>query len=73
MHELLTLIQQHMTAAGLGSGVLFVALVSCLPVDRPKTLDQWYAYIRESLQTAIPAARHPVNPTEPETPAQPKQ
>lgn len=42
------------TAAGT---VLGIALVSCLPPTRPKTIDDWYDYVRHALQTAIPAAR----------------
>lgn len=73
MQAFLALVMHHMTAAGFGSGVLIVALISCLPANRPKTLDQWYAYFRESLQTAIPAARHPQGPTTPVDPDQTKK
>ena len=70
MHELLVFINQHMAATGVGSGVFIVALISCLPHNRPRTADEWYTFIREALQTAIPAARHPiVNPSQPEEPA----
>ena len=37
--------------------VLGIAAISCLPEVRPKTADEWYAYIRHTLQTASPAAR----------------
>ena len=70
---LMDLIAHHLTAAGFGSGVLIVALISCLPQVRPKTLDEWYAYIRHSLQTAIPAARNAELPPQipPPDPPQP--
>jgi hypothetical protein len=60
--NLMDLIANHLTAAGFGGGVLIIALISCMPQNRPKTLDDWYAYIRHSLQTAIPAARHADSP-----------
>ncbi len=64
MDAFLTMIATHLAAAGFGGGVLIVALISCLPTNRPKTKDEWYAYFRNSLQTAIPASRHP-DPTQP--------
>ena len=74
MSTVYQLIMQHLTAAGFGGGVLFVALISCLPSNRPHTLDDWYAYFRHSLQTAIPAARHAEPPPQqPEGPAQPQK
>lgn len=45
---------EALTAAGT---ILGIALVSCMPATRPKTVDDWYDYIRHALQTAIPAAR----------------
>lgn len=59
------LLQAHLAATGVTGGLLFIALVSSLPEERPRTIDDWYRYFRESLQTAIPAARrHPQNPTQ---------
>ena len=56
-----------------GAAVLLFAFISSLPAQRPKSLDDWYAYFRESLQSAIPVGRvHPVNPPPPAGPAQPK-
>ena len=48
-------------------GVLGVAVVSCIPERVPKSLQEWWTWMRESLQTAIPAARHPVFPPGPAT------
>ena len=54
------MLQHHPMLEGVGGGALLVALISCLPVKRPRTLDDWYDYLRDSLQTAVPAARRPV-------------
>lgn len=50
---------KELTAAGT---LLVIALVSCMPEDRPKSIDDWYAYFRHALQTAIPAARVAATP-----------
>ena len=42
--------------------VLFIAAVCCLPENRPKSVDDWYAYIRHTLQTSIPASRIATTP-----------
>ncbi len=56
-------------------GILFVAFVSCMPIDPPSSLVEYWRWVRESLQTAIPAARRnhiePPNPSQPVIPAQP--
>ena len=36
---------------------LAIAGICVMPETRPKTIDDWYDYIRHTLQTAIPAAR----------------
>ncbi len=38
-------------------GALFVAGVCCMPATRPKGIDDWYTWFRDTLQTAVPAAR----------------
>ena len=48
---------QHWKAIDTFLGVLVIASISVLPEIRPKTVDDWYAFIRHALQTAIPAAR----------------
>lgn len=63
MNQFMQFVAAHWAATGIGSGVLVVAFISCLPPKLPRTADEWYAYIRESLQTSIPAARHHENPT----------
>lgn len=52
---------KYATAAGL----LFVAIVSTAPPKIPQSLQDVWTWGREALQTAIPAARHPVLPQEP--------
>ena len=36
---------------------LFVAGVCCMPATRPKGIDDWWTWLRDTLQTAVPAAR----------------
>lgn len=69
MHEILTLLAQHATAAGFGGGALLVAAITCLPESRPRTLDQLYTYVRDALQTAIPAGKRHPDPIPPADPA----
>lgn len=71
MHPFLTLLAHHATAAGFGGGALLIASITCLPEKRPRSFDDFYAYVRDALQTAIPAGkRHPA-PTRPDEPAKP--
>jgi hypothetical protein len=72
LHCILRALAAHPAQFESAAAVLLFAFVSSLPAERPKTLDDWYAYLRESLQSAIPVGRHPVNPTPPAAPAQPK-
>jgi hypothetical protein len=51
------------------AGVLFVAFVSTMPADPPSRLAEYWKWVRSALQTAIPAARHPNDPTPPDGPA----
>lgn len=69
MHEILTLLAQHATAAGFGGGALLVAAITCLPAKRPRTLDEFYAYFRDAFQTAIPAGKRHPDPIPPADPA----
>jgi hypothetical protein len=47
-------------------GVLFVAVVSTAPIEPPTSFKDLWRWGREALQTAIPAARHPVIPQQAE-------
>ena len=54
-------LQQHI-ARNVGDylaavSVLFIASVCMMPKSRPRTIDDWWTLMRDSLQTAIPAAR----------------
>lgn len=42
---------------GVGSGALFIAAVHTWPAVVPKSLQDWWSWIRDTFQTAIPAAR----------------
>ena len=70
MHEILTLLAQHITAAGFGGGALLIAAITCMPAKRPRSLDEFYAYVRDALQTAIPAGKRHPDPPPPGEPAQ---
>ncbi|MFC5861105.1 hypothetical protein ACFPT7_02240 [Acidicapsa dinghuensis] len=59
------------------AGALFVSAVSAMPKAFPKSAQEWWTWLRETLQSAIPARRHvepdpPPNPYQPAEPAQPK-
>ena len=54
---LVNYIGEHWEEFTAAATILGIALVSCMPANRPKSIDDWYEYIRHSLQTAIPAAR----------------
>lgn len=72
---LIRLITQHLaTVFEVGSGALFIALVSTMPKLIPKTLQDWWTWVRDSLQTAIPATRnHREQDENPTTPAPPEK
>lgn len=44
--------------------MLFVAFVGTMPIAPPSSFTDLWRWVREALQTAIPAARHPVLPQE---------
>lgn len=74
---LLDHISQNWVPISAAAGVLFVAVVSCMPPNPPTSMTEYWRWVRESLQTAIPAARRnhtepPANPSSPADPAQPK-
>lgn len=71
MNELLTAIghnlAQHLTSLGVGSGVLFFAVIHNMPEKPPTSMQEYWTWVRDSLQTSIPvrqAASH-ANPTQP--------
>jgi hypothetical protein len=61
MHHLLlwldVMITQWRAALGVAEGAFIIALICTMPIMFPKTGQEWYTWIREALQTAIPAAR----------------
>lgn len=83
MNQFLDNLSQHWHVYAPVAGVLFVAFVSCMPKNPPKSLAEIWTWVRSSLQTAIPAARahEPAPPLDPAplplappaTPAQPQQ
>ena len=60
-HPVWAAIQQHLlrnTEAYLGAvTALFIAAACVLPKKRPRTLDDFYDFFRDTVQTAVPAAR----------------
>lgn len=72
MNALLQAVITHWQALGIGSGVLGVAVVSTMPEKIPATAQDCWTWIREALQTSIPAARRHENPTQAAQPQQPK-
>ena len=62
-------IMANYVAIEAAAGVLFVAFVSNMPKTPPASMVEYWQWVRDSLQTAIPAARaqhaaqQPENPT----------
>lgn len=52
---------------------LAIAGVCTMPAKIPATLQEWWTWMRDSLQTAVPAARNHNNPQQPGGPAQPQK
>jgi hypothetical protein len=48
---------QHLPEYLTTLGVLFVAFVCTMPANLPQTLQDWWTWCRDGLQTAVPAAR----------------
>jgi hypothetical protein len=72
MNTIISSLTAHWKAYSAAGVALFVAGVCCMPPNRPRSLDDWWTWIRDSLQTAVPAARH-AHPITPADPAKPKQ
>lgn len=76
LEAILSHVSKNWEAYSAGAGALALATIICMPVKFPRSLDDWWTWLRNSLQTAIPA-RHapasidPPNPIQPATPAQP--
>lgn len=60
---------QHLTSIGVGSGVLFFAVVHNMPENPPASMQEYWTWVRDSLQTAIPVRQARPHPTQPDTPA----
>lgn len=74
MNQFWQFILAHQGVAGGAVAALFVAGVCTMPALFPKTAQEWWTWVRDALQTAVPAARAAhANPTKPETPAQPQK
>jgi hypothetical protein len=85
-NHILEHIARHGREYGVGGGALFIAIISTMPKTPPASFGEFWTWIRESLQTAVPSARathvppvdqnpgsEPPDPIVPATPAQPKQ
>ena len=70
--DVFNFLNNHWTQMGLGGGVLGIAAIHTMPKVRPRTLDEFYAWIRDAFQTAIPAGRAKEVSPDP-TSQQPKQ
>ena len=68
-HLILGNIERNWADYTAGLSVLFVAGVCVMPPKFPKSFQEWWTWLRDTLQTAIPAARHkePVLPQDPAT------
>ena len=66
MNLVLQNLASHWQAYGAAATALSVAAICCMPAERPRSLDAWWKWMRDSLQTAVPAARahQAENPTQ---------
>ena len=71
MNEILNNIAKNWGTYTAAAGVLFVAFVSCMPKNPPASLAEYWQWVREGLQTAIPAARPHQPPIETPPPISP--
>lgn len=56
---------QHLTTIGVGSGVLFFAVIHNMPPEPPSSMQEYWTWVRDSLQTAIPVRQaRQQNPTQ---------
>jgi hypothetical protein len=60
-HPVLMAIQDHlqrnMEAYLALASAITIAGVCMMPKNRPKSIDDWWTWLRDTLQTAVPAAR----------------
>ena len=79
MNQILANLQEHWQIYTTAGTALFVAGVCTMPQKMPMVranhpIQEIWTWVRDSLQTAVPAARAAhANPTQPANPAQPKQ
>lgn len=67
-------ISKNWEAYSSATGLIVLAGIAMMPEKRPQTLDEWWAWFRNTLQTATPARFHPPsNPTQAVEPPQPKK
>lgn len=78
MNELMNAIgqnlAQHLTSIGVGSGVFLFSFIHNMPEAPPSSMQEYWTWVRDSLQTAIPIRQaRQANPTLPQDAAQPKE
>jgi hypothetical protein len=64
---LLTQIKEHMAAYGIGGGVIVLAWVAHWPEKPPSSFQDWWTWVRQTLQTALPISRLSTSQTHVET------
>ena len=62
MSAILDNITLHWVVYSTAGIALATATISCMPPKFPRGADEWWAWFRTSLQTAIPARHNPVHP-----------
>lgn len=71
-HPIIHIIEQHiihnMPEYLIGASALIVATIVTMPILIPKSLQDWWTWMRNALQTAVPAARHNQPPADPPSP-----
>jgi hypothetical protein len=55
--SILTELRRHLATYGIGSGVLLLGVIQHIPKAPPKSIQDWWTWMRESLMTVLPINR----------------
>jgi len=57
MKDILTYLGSNLNYILSALGLFFLAVINSMPPQIPSTVNEWYLWLRDSLQTAIPINR----------------
>jgi hypothetical protein len=64
-------IAAHWVVYSTAAVALGASTISCMPERFPRTLDEWWSWFRNSLQTSLPARHGQPSPAAPQAPSNP--